>query len=261
MNMTVERAILEFGDQREMIAYFSKIPYTDIKGIRVPLFQLSGDITYKAMIEADLEYDSSWPTSMYNNPGLWPYTLDYFSTQDCSLGFCPETALPGVWLQPILNWIDESGLPCAMVDACVYVPDHDVNLLTEWMKTNFHRIYHSNRAPFGVHLHAAWLSKGANYVNAFKGFLQYLSTLPDVYLVQTAKAIEYTKNPVSVDEYDSCPKVTSPSCNARMCKLEKPIGSAVEERFMTVCTPCPVMYPWLGNPFGDDMGDEFSYES
>lgn len=111
----------EFGDQREMIAHFAKIPIGDIKGMRVPLFQLSGDVSYKAMLASGLEYDSSWPTSKYNNPGLWPYTLDYLSTQDCSLGGCPESSIAGAWVQPILNWIDEENLPCAMIDACVYV--------------------------------------------------------------------------------------------------------------------------------------------
>lgn len=129
------------------------------------------------------------------------------------------------------------------------------------MKTNFHRIYKSNKAPFGVHLHAAWFSKGANYMIAFKSFLNYLSTLEDVFIVQTAKVIEYTKNPVSVDEFDSCPRVTRPSCTPRSCKLDKPVGTTVEERYMMTCTNCPMMYPWLGNPFGDDMGDNFFYES
>lgn len=119
--MTVEKVVQEFGDQREMISFFSKIPIDDIKGMRVPLFQLAGDVTYNAMHEIGLDYDSSWPTQEYNNPGLWPYTLDYYSTQDCTLGYCPHSSIPGAWVQPILNWIDESGLFCAMVDACVHV--------------------------------------------------------------------------------------------------------------------------------------------
>jgi len=249
-NITEEQMLKEFSDQRDMMAHFAKINKDDIKGMRVPLFQLSGDISYKVMLEAGLEYDSSWPTSMYNNPGLWPYTLDYFSTQDCSLGSCPESSIPGAWVQPILAWQDETGMPCAMVDACVNVPDHDVDLLTEWMKGNFHRIYNSNRAPFGVHLHAAWLSKGPNYIQAFKKFLEYLVSHDDVFLVQTKKVIEYAKNPVPLEEFESCSRIYRPSCTPRSCQLLKRNGSSMEERWMMSCAACPVEYPWVDNPLG-----------
>lgn len=127
------------------------------------------------------------------------------------------------------------------------------------MKKNFHRIYDSNKAPFGVHLHAAWLSRGSNYLTAFKNFLRYITNLDDVFIVQTAKVIEYTKHPVPLSEFSSCPTVNRPTCVPRSCKLDKPVGSSVEERYMMTCTACPQIYPWLGNPFGEDMGDDFAY--
>lgn len=120
-NLTVDELVMEFGDQREMMAHFAAIPIKEIKGMRLPLFQLSGDNSYKAMLESGLEYDSSWPTNKYTKPGMWPYTLDYYSTQDCSMGDCPQESIPGAWVQPILTWQDENGSPCAMVDACVHM--------------------------------------------------------------------------------------------------------------------------------------------
>lgn len=100
------------------MAHFADIPAEDINGMRMPLFQLSGDNSYVAMKEAGIKYDSSWPTQKFRNPALWPYTLDYLSSQDCSIGDCPTSSIPGVWVQPIINWADTNGLPCAMVDAC-----------------------------------------------------------------------------------------------------------------------------------------------
>lgn len=252
-NLTQDEYYFELADQREMMAHFAKIPIDDIKGVRVPLFQLSGENSYRAMADAGLEYDSSWPTSKYVNPGLWPYTLDYYSTQDCSLGSCPEESVKGIWVQPILTWEDQQEHRCAMVDACQNIPDNNVNSLTEWMKKNFHRIYDSNRAPFGFHLHAAWFQKGANYLNAFKNFLDYIEGLGDVYLVKTSKVIDYVKKPVTESKFDSCAETFKPNCNPRNCALMKTVDGITEQRWMQSCINCPRVYPWLHDPFGEGL--------
>lgn len=119
------------------------------------------------------------------------------------------------------------------------------------MISNFHRIYDSNRAPFGVHLHAAWFSRGENTFAAFKKFLEYMLEQDDVYLVGTNRVIEYAKKPVPVDEFEACAQKRKPSCNQRVCVLEKETASGPDERYMTVCSKCPEVYPWLGNPFGE----------
>ena len=66
-----------------------------------------------------MEWDSSWPTQTFRNPGLWPYTLDYKSTQDCEVGPCPEDSIPGFWVAPMIDWTDQQNIVCSMVDACV----------------------------------------------------------------------------------------------------------------------------------------------
>lgn len=126
-------------------------------------------------------------------------------------------------------------------------------MLTEWMKGNFHRIYDSNRAPFGVHLHAAWFQRGRNYWNAFLNFLDYLKTFDDVFLVKTSTVIDYVKNPVPLDKFDSCAQMRRSTCSVRFCPLQKKDGNGSEERYMTVCTKCPREYPWLGDPFGEGL--------
>lgn len=115
---SVEQLVQEFGEQREMMAHFGKIDIKDIKGMRVPQFELSGNNSFQAMLEVGLEYDSSWPTQEFIAPGLWPYTLDYKSTQDCPLGRCPTASMKNAWVLPISNWVDTEGHVCAMVDAC-----------------------------------------------------------------------------------------------------------------------------------------------
>lgn len=41
-NLDVETLLQEFKGERELIAHFANIPIEDIKGMRVPLLQLSG---------------------------------------------------------------------------------------------------------------------------------------------------------------------------------------------------------------------------
>lgn len=52
-------------------------------------------------------------------------------------------------------------------------PGDDVDSLVEWMIKNFEHNYNTNRAPFGVYLHAAWFLKGSNF---FEAYVQYVLT-------------------------------------------------------------------------------------
>lgn len=82
---------------------------------------LLGNNSFEALKESGLTYDCSWPTQTYVQPGLWPYTLDYKSEQDCSIGPCPDASIQGTWVIPMIDWIDQEGYICAMVDACIYM--------------------------------------------------------------------------------------------------------------------------------------------
>lgn len=46
-------------------------------------------------------------------------------------------------------------------------PDDNVDSIVEWMISNFEHNYKTNRAPFGVYLHAAWFLKGDHYFEAY----------------------------------------------------------------------------------------------
>lgn len=120
-NASADLLVDEFGGLREMLAHFANIDYDEIKGMRIPQFELSGNNSFEAMVKVGLEYDSSWPTQHFISPGLWPYSLDYASTQDCSIGQCPNASIPGAWVVPILDWVDAEGYKCTNLDACAYL--------------------------------------------------------------------------------------------------------------------------------------------
>lgn len=118
---SVDLLMQEFNDERDLISHFAQIDREDIKGVRMPLFQLSGNNSFEMIKRAGLYYDCSMPTQHFTNPGMWPYSLEYASIQDCPLDNCPVASIPDVWVAPILSWTDLEGYQCAMVDACQYL--------------------------------------------------------------------------------------------------------------------------------------------
>lgn len=79
---------------------------------------ITGNNSFEALKLEGLTYDCSWPSYSYMNPGLWPYTLDYKTIQDCSVGPCPDASIPGIWIIPMIDWQDLNGVVCSMVDGC-----------------------------------------------------------------------------------------------------------------------------------------------
>lgn len=104
------------GGQRTILSNFANISLDKIIGARIPHFQLNADNTYFGLKEAGFVYDSSWPTSTANP--LFPYTLDYSSTQQCYVGTCPTANISGMWVIPIIDWIGMDGNQCNKLLAC-----------------------------------------------------------------------------------------------------------------------------------------------
>ncbi|KAK4877640.1 hypothetical protein RN001_010146 [Aquatica leii] len=246
--LSVDGLKREFADQIKLIAKFAKIPTKDIQGMRLPFLQLSGDNSFKMINESGLKYDCSWSTRAYIDSGLFPYTLDYKSPQDCPIGPCPTTPIPGVWVVPMVNWRDALGYPCAMVDGCYSLPS-DENKLLDLIKQNFHRHYNGTRSPFGFYMHASWFQNVIN-LNAYKRFLDYLQGFQNVYLVSVQKALEWMQNPKPLNKLNSqwsCTGFKPDTCVPKSCRLMKDSS----ERYMTICdSTCPRVYPWIGNPLG-----------
>lgn len=53
----------------------------------------------------------------------------------------------------------------------------------EFFVQSFERHYKGNRAPFGFYVHAALFGLNPNYFEAYKKFVNYITSLPDVYIV------------------------------------------------------------------------------
>jgi hypothetical protein len=127
--MTEEEWAKEIVGQRMITSQFAKIPACDISGMRSPFLKLGGDTQFSMLSNNHFDYDCSMATRDFGyldaQNGLYPYTLDYASVQDCAVGPCPTCSYPGLWEQPMLDledeWIGPTGVgyPCSMLDACI----------------------------------------------------------------------------------------------------------------------------------------------
>ncbi|KAI8428375.1 hypothetical protein MSG28_002560 [Choristoneura fumiferana] len=164
---------LEFGDQRIQMSHFANIPYDEIKVCQpkhlsnyrnpYPVPPMTGNASFQVMKDFGLTYDCTWPTINQLDPGLWPYTLDYESTQECTVPPCPTASIPGVWTLPMVSWLDLNGAACAMVDSCFAVPPlNDEDAWFNFIVTNFERHYLGNRSPFGFYVHEWYVAERIN---------------------------------------------------------------------------------------------------
>merc|ERR1719452_3793 len=91
--------------------------------------------------------------------------------------------------------LDEQVSGCSFLDSCSSInsPDNLYNVLTH----NFIRHYEQNRAPMGMFLHAAWLKKQPEMLDALLFWLdEVLSTYDDVYLVTMSQVLAWMQSPV-----------------------------------------------------------------
>lgn len=107
----------EFGGQKQIINKFASVPTEDIIGVRTPQLQLAGNYSIQAYVKSGLSYDSSWPT-LPDRP-LYPYTLNYLTTQQCILGSeCPNEKFDGFWILPINDLRGTDEAECNTLASC-----------------------------------------------------------------------------------------------------------------------------------------------
>ncbi|XP_050683968.1 chitin deacetylase 8-like [Leptidea sinapis] len=251
-NADYETLMREFSDQAELMAHFAALPIHDMQGVRMPFLQMAGNASFQMMKSAGLYYDISMPTISFTNPGMWPYTLDYASTQDCVIPPCPTASIPGVWVVPMISWTDLQGFPCGMADSCFSPPDgNDEHGWFRFIVENFERHYLGNRAPFPFYLHESYFRDRPGFEAAFIRFLDMINSMNDVFMVNAAEAIDWIRNPVPIGEYvnQPCRFFMQQRCRPSVCgPLTAP--HKTELFWMAACNTCPRTYPWLGNPLG-----------
>ncbi|CAG9568449.1 unnamed protein product [Danaus chrysippus] len=249
---TLENVTREFVDQRILMSRFANIPRTSMQGIRSPFIQLSGDSTFQMIKDNGLTYDLSWPTVRFTGPGLWPYTLDYSSIQDCIVPPCPTASIPGVWVIPMISWTDLMGFPCSFVDGCYSTPDlKDENAWFQFIVRAFERHYLGNRAPFGFYVHEGFVRVNPAVKRALVRFINMIQNMHDAFLVNANEVVNWVKNPVPLNEFvkQDCPRFVPAACRRTTCSGLKEEESG-NTYYMRICNRCPRVYPWLNNPRG-----------
>jgi len=105
-------------------------------------------------------------------------------------------------------------------------------------------------------------------------FLDWVTTLPDVWFVTTTQALTWITDPKplkSLNNYEpwNCqkkPTAVQPPCNiANKCALpfKTQTSNITDTRYMETCQDCPNQYPWLGDAEGTGITgrDNYIYNS
>jgi hypothetical protein len=142
-----------------------------------------------------------------------------------------------------------------MVDFCLPDPTDSEDTFL-YFKTNFDRHYTTNRAPFPVFLHEAWLSIEPFREQGYFEFIDYLLTLDDVFIVTIQEVIHWMENPVPLSEYKQTKCVRTPAesrCHdpELTCPYIKVPELHKTDKSMVICNGnCPTHYPWVNNTLG-----------
>jgi len=238
---TVDTLVSEFKGQKEIISQYANIPIKHIVGVRTPQLLLNGDNSFTAYNQSGLKFDSSWTSRSENK--WFPYTLDKTTQQTCIIGTCPENFYPGFFVNPINNLVDDNENQCNSLLGCDV--KGTASEISTWLYNQFNKTYTAQRAPFKLLINQSWLSIGAN-LDGLNAFLDQLAKDSNVFLVTESKLIEWMLKPVALEQYTAPVDVRDAACNPINCQLQK----EEELRYMMSCSPCPDIYPWLGNPGG-----------
>ncbi|XP_037582260.1 chitin deacetylase 8 isoform X3 [Dermacentor silvarum] len=249
----------ELLDQKIMMQTFANVPASHVTGVRGPFLYTGGDQLFRMQAQ-HFRYDCTLVHQRVRrgseNP-VYPYTMDFGFRHSCMVYPCPERTYPGLWVMPMNVLFREykgEEVPCAMADACLPQPI-TANDTFEYLRSNFEDFYTTNRAPFPLFLHEAYLREPRRK----QGYLQFIDWLlqkDDVYLVTISEVLRFMQDPKPLGAYvqhacpDRSPVARNTSCpQARTCAYKN--TSLGGDRYMMSCSRCPKNYPWVGNPLGN----------
>ncbi|ERL83741.1 hypothetical protein D910_00957, partial [Dendroctonus ponderosae] len=245
-NATIEDWFDEMVGQANILNKFSTVRLTEIKGLRAPFLRIGWNRQYLMMNEFGFLYDSSMVAPFSYVP-LWPYTLDYKIPHQCKQ-MCPTRSYPGLW-EMVINQLEALEISCATLDSCP--SELSGQEIYQTLIRNFNRHYSTNRAPFGIHLQAAWF-ENTEYLAAFQEFLDVVLSKPDVWFVTNSQAIEWMQHPTPLKKllkfhpWD-CRKHVK---QAREIACQTPNNCQLASRALKqdvelqTCNKCPKKYPW-----------------
>ncbi|RXG71776.1 hypothetical protein Avbf_03092 [Armadillidium vulgare] len=145
--------------------------------------------------------------------------------------------------------------------------------LFQWLKSDFHRHYDKNRAPYMISVSVNWFNTPANH-KGLLSFIDYTLSLPDVYYTTVTQTIQWILNPQPVNtlktfaDFD-CTQRTLPEkpCNhPNTCAVilsnnrEGVAPLAGGTRYMKTCSRCPSSYPWVFDATGRGGSHRDTYQ-
>uniref|UniRef100_S4RYX3 Uncharacterized protein n=1 Tax=Petromyzon marinus TaxID=7757 RepID=S4RYX3_PETMA len=253
-NATYMDWVEEAAGVRETLRAFASILESDVVGFRAPFLEKGGDTQFQALYDLNFKYEASLTASRDStsrDPPLWPYTLDFRSTQDCGAHLCPVNSFPGLWVLPQPEYGAINGRPVFHISERLRAGHGQVYRL---LMRSFHRHYSLNRAPFVVSLSSSCFSgtgRAVAVLREVEQFLDHLAAYKDVYLVPVSKVIAWLSRPTMLEDIAHFPPWR--------CRDGGALPPACSEGDVTVCyydetnklvscvTPCPPFFPWFGN--------------
>ena len=247
---SIENLTREIVDMKEIIRVWANVAESDIKGFRAP-FRASSENALRVLHDNGFLYDASMETAaMY-----WPFTLDYKSPICTSPATCPDTPYPGLWILPnILHEQDGTIFTCGELDICLHTVTKDQWL--SFFKSNFHRHYDGNKAPFSLYASVSWFHFPER-VQALQEFLDYVANFTDTYFVTHSQLLDWVRSPTPLSEIGdflpwSCPPLPPPRCDYQSDATSCSYTTNTGRLYLKLCADCPAYAPGLGNPLGED---------
>ncbi|KAI5477686.1 chitin deacetylase [Pseudohyphozyma bogoriensis] len=236
---------------------FSGIPFSEIKGFRAPLLNLTAD-TFRILANNSFLYDSSLtaasPANASETDAFWPYTLDYGLANNCIGGTLDGQCqgvlkVPGLWEIPLYATFEtvNSNTPIHLMD--VQLDATNASTVLPWLKNTFLSHYEGNRQPFGLYLHPIHLA--INYPGLvdpdemralYVEFLDWVQTMPDVWIVSNSQMLEWLKAPVPISQLSN---FTALGCSTPQVDPTLKICNGIEVNEVGLLTNCPFAdFPW-----------------
>ena len=249
---SVDDMASEIVGMQDMMRVWGGVTRESIKGWRTP-FLATSENQIKVLHAHNFTYECSMQTPVR----YWPFTLDYKSPLCESPATCPIEAYPGLWVIPNIRLLQANGFTCGMLDSCTH-PQNQQQVY-DLLVSNFDRHYNSNRAPFGIYLHAAWFfDTGKKRLEGLIQFLDYAATFQDVYIVTHTQLLEWVRSPTPLSEISDfepwkCPSLPPPSCSYQTavgCVYPGPPWMQFKSCAVTSTTQCPTVIPGFGDILG-----------
>ncbi|XP_061174004.1 uncharacterized protein LOC133183081 [Saccostrea echinata] len=194
----------EAEKQKDNLAKKARIPKSKIRGWRSPFLEPMGDAQPNILQSLGYSYDATLTISKtkQTDQAPLPFTLDYGWPYDCKIKPCPKSTHRGFWEVPVVSVTDYLGkYECVYVDGCNNPPP-DEESAYKFLWENFNSYYRTNKAPFGINMHAAWFYV-PDRLRAMDRFIQDLLKLDDVYIVSVKQVISWLKQPTPLEKLKS----------------------------------------------------------